>query len=201
LFLSRNSKGISIGFFFCRFDEALSLNAETILRSIIRQSLDPTSLSRDIESCLEKISKSPLSGIEELRSLLQKIVASSELNYIIIDALDECEKSERVVLFDIFQSTIASNGSKIKLFLASRESIGGEIENRFRSVEHISMNSTGARADIVTYIRESIDMKLKNGDLVVGNDELIQEIQDALIQGAQGMLVTSTQPSLFHEHR
>ena len=158
-----------------------------ILRSIIRQSLDATNLPRDIEVSLEDISQNALSGIEELQSLLQKKVALSQVYYIVVDALDECEKSERDLVLDVLQSVTALSHSKVKLFLASRDSIGRDIRKQFPSLQHLSMGSPEALSDISTYTRENIDERLSEGDLVIGNHQLVKEIQDVLIQGAQGM--------------
>lgn len=169
----------------------MSLKAEVILRSIIRQSLNATHLPGDIETSLEEMSENSLSGIGGLRSLLHKTVASSQGYYIVIDALDECEESERDLVLDVLQSVIASSALKVKLFLASRDSTAGEIRKRFPSLQHSSMGSPEASSDILTYTREAIDGRLSNGDLVVGNRELVKEIQDMLIQGAQGMSVLS----------
>lgn len=187
MFLNRTEKDIDIGFFFCRFDEAVSLKAELILRSIIRQSLDATNLPSDIEPSLEDLSQNALSGIEELRNLLQKKAALSRAYYIVIDALDECERSERDVVFDVLQSVIAPNVSKVKLFLSSRDSISEEIKKRFPYLHHLSMGSPEALSDIMAYTKEAIDGRLSNGALVVGNSQLVNEIKDALIQGSQGM--------------
>ena len=49
------------------------------------------------------------------------------------------------------------------------------------------MSSSEAQSDIMAYITETIDERLKNGDLVVGDVGLIKEIRNALIDGAQGM--------------
>lgn len=158
-----------------------------ILRSLIRQFLDATNLPSDIESSLKDLSQNPLSDTEELRSLLQKKIALARAYYIVIDALDECERSEREIVFDVLQSVIAPNVSKVKLFLASRDSINGEIKKWFPHLHHLSMGSPEALSDIMTYTREAIDGRLSNGALVVGNSQLVNEIQDALIQGSQGM--------------
>ncbi|ERF71485.1 hypothetical protein EPUS_00474 [Endocarpon pusillum Z07020] len=189
LFLHRNGIDVCIGFFFCRYDEAISLKAEVILRSIIRQSLDATNLPRDIEVSLEDISQSVLSGIDELQSLLQKKVALSQVYYIVVDALDECEKSERDLVLDVLQSVIALSHSKVKLFLASRDSIGRDIRKQFPSLQHLSMGSSEALSDISTYTRETLDARFSGGDLVIGDRQLLKEIQDALIQGAEGMFL------------
>jgi len=182
---------VRIAFFFCQFDQATSLNADTILRSIIRQSLGDANLPRDFETCLEKIAQNPFSGTKELQNLLQKVISSSRLSYIIIDALDECEKHERNLVFDILQSINVSNGPKAKLFLASRESVAEEVKYRFTSLLHVSMNAAEAQSDIAIYIRETLEERVRSRELVVGNNTLLQEIQDALTQGAQGMLVAS----------
>jgi hypothetical protein len=62
--------------------------------------------------------------------------------------------------------------------------------NGFHPLQHLSMGSPEALSDIITYTREVIDGRLSNGDLVVGNHQLVKEIQDVLIQGAQGMSVS-----------
>jgi hypothetical protein len=172
----------------------VSLKAETILKSIIKQSIDQhlpntTDIPKDIQSSLEDISQNPLSGIEELQSLLHKMIFLPSVYYIIIDALDECEKHERSLILNVLQSAIVLNGSKLKLLLTSRESISREIRTHFHSLQHISMNSSIARSDIELYTKGALDEKLRSQDLVVGRTELIQEIEDALIQGADGMLV------------
>ncbi len=192
LFSNRQGTDVHIKFFFCRFDEAISLKAETILRSIVRQSLDAANAFKDIGCCLERISRDASSDVEELRNLLEKQIAMSQACYIVIDALDECEKSDRDVILDFLQAVIAPNRPSVKILLTSRDSIGGEIKKRFPSVQRVSMSSPDAQSDIVTYTREAIDQRLRNGDLFVGNDKLVKEIQDALIQGAQGMSVLPT---------
>ncbi|KAJ9634593.1 hypothetical protein H2199_008876 [Coniosporium tulheliwenetii] len=189
LFLNRHGPDVCISFFFCRFDEAVSLKAETILRSVIRQSLNVANLPKDIESSLERISQNPSSGTKELQALLESLIAMSRAYYIVIDALDECEKYERDIVLDVLQSVVTSSQSKAKILLASRDSIGEEIKRRFPSLQRVSTSSSDAQFDIAIYTREAIDEKLRNRDLVVGNDDLVKEIQDALIQGAQGMFL------------
>ncbi|KAI9732361.1 MAG: hypothetical protein M1834_001568 [Cirrosporium novae-zelandiae] len=192
LFLNPPGPEVCIVYFFPRFDEDASLQAETILRSIIRQSLenlDDATFPNDLESCLINITKSPITGIKDLQTLLQKRIAISRTFYIIIDALDECEKSEREIIFSILSSVIASPQSNAKVFLAGRESIDKEIKRWFTSRQHVSMGSPEAHSDIVTYTREVIDERLSTEDLVVGDIDLVENIQNALVQGAQGMFL------------
>ena len=49
------------------------------------------------------------------------------------------------------------------------------------------MDCEAARRDISIYVNDVLAEKLENGDLVVGSADLVQELQRALIEGANGM--------------
>ena len=148
-------------------------------------------LSKTFKPARRRLRKILLSGTKELQYLLHKVISSSRLSYIVIDALDECEKHEHNLVFNILQSINISKRPKAKLFLSSRESIAGEIENRFASPLHVSMNAAVAQSDIAIYIEETLEERVRSRNLVVGNNRLSHEVQDALTKGAQGMFVTS----------
>lgn len=62
----RKNVKIPVTYFSARFDDAISLKAETILRSVIRQSLEASGTStllKDIEDLLMKITQSPLADV------------------------------------------------------------------------------------------------------------------------------------------
>lgn len=117
--------------------------------------------------------------------MLQEQTTRSRPLYTVIDALDECEKDERDNVLNTLSSVIASPRSIIKMFIASRESIDLEIKRRF-SFTHASMASP-VNSEITRYAKEVVDERLSNGEPVVGDEGIVAEIQNALIQGAQGM--------------
>lgn len=179
------------GFFFCQFDIATSLKAETILRSIIRQYLNDSQIPKDIQSILQDITQNTsLSLIEvrsHLQSLLQKRIASSRKTYIFIDALDECQKKERDVVLAFLRVAIASSQSKLKVFLTSRDNIINEVKKLHSPLRHQSMGSPGALSNLNVFIKDALVDKIKDGELIVGDDTILLEVQDALLAGAQGM--------------
>ncbi|KAK5988793.1 Putative ankyrin repeat protein [Cladobotryum mycophilum] len=188
LLTEKHSSDVFISFFFVRFDDSQSLNAEFILRSIIRQALNQLSFSEEIEVSLENMQLSLSSGLKELLELLQKIVAAFKAFYIVIDAVDECEKQDRD---DLLQglSSLATIGSNTKLFLASRDSVSREIQKRFTTFGHLAMNCSSAQADIGTYVEGIVREKLQSEELIVEDSGLIEEIKMALTKGADGMLL------------
>lgn len=169
-----------------RYDDRQSLNAEVILRSIIRQALNHCGFSEDIAVLLEKIQAGLSSGLEELLELLQKIATAFKLLHIIIDGVDECEKQDRDdILYAL--SSLATVTSNTKLFLASRDSISLEIQKSFPTLHRLSMNCSSAHSDIATYVDGIVQEKLQSEELIVGDSRLIEDIKLALTEGADGM--------------
>ncbi|KAK3898976.1 hypothetical protein C8A05DRAFT_46840 [Staphylotrichum tortipilum] len=165
-----------------------SLSAETVIRSIIRQSLDPVTLSEKVEASLAEIDQNPAAGVDTLTVFFRQRLAQSEKFFIFIDALDEFEPRERRVLLEFLASLdIGSNEPGPKVFLAGRESLSGELKDKLPGIERISMASAEAKTDIAAYIKETLQERVENQDLVVGDQSLISDIQQALTNHADGM--------------
>lgn len=49
------------------------------------------------------------------------------------------------------------------------------------------MGSPDALSNITVFIKAALATRVDERDLIVGNHDLITEIQDALVKGAQGM--------------
>lgn len=178
-------------YFFCQFDNSSSLEAYTIIRSLLRQLLEHAKLSVDLESRLEAITRHPALDSVALDSLLQdlfgKQICSFQRTYIVIDALDECEKKHRNIVLKFLRTAISSSQSTLKIFLTSRGGLGDEVRRCCTSVQHLSMGSSEALCNLKVFINRVLRERVANGDLVVGDENLIQEIEDALLTGAQGM--------------
>lgn len=181
--------GDTVSFFFCRFDEQQSLQARTILSSLIRQCLKPETLPNDVEAQLMKLFESGPPDAEDLGSLLDSVISTTQRHFIIIDALDECDKADRDAVLAVLSCVTKTDRRTSKVFLASRESMSIEIAKTFTSYEHRTMRTPEVQADINTYIEDVITEKINSGDLAIGTSKLIGDVCDALAEGAQGMSV------------
>ena len=76
-----------------------------------------------------------------------------------------------------------------KLFLSSRQEIGIEMDKVFLPFHQRIMTRTEVHADIANYIRLSVKDKLANEALHVCDSNLVTEIVDVLVEGANGMSV------------
>ncbi|RYP43678.1 hypothetical protein DL768_009779 [Monosporascus sp. mg162] len=89
VFANKGSADECVTFFFVRYDDPPSLKAETILRSIIRQSLDPVKLSKEMVAALRELDRKLCPSVEDLVGLLRRRIALSNSFRVIIDGLDE----------------------------------------------------------------------------------------------------------------
>jgi len=184
--LANKSNSEFVTFFFPRFDDAQSLQALTVIRSIIRQSLDATTLSQGIESSLLRLEQDLYTDLDGVMELLRLRAAESTKFYLVIDALDEFGSTERRKLLTLL-SSLASACSKVKIFLSGRASSIIETKERLPNLDIISMSSIAARSDIAKYIENELQELLQNKDLIIGEESLVEEIRDTLTHHADGM--------------
>ncbi|KAE8454213.1 hypothetical protein EG329_005138 [Mollisiaceae sp. DMI_Dod_QoI] len=182
-----------ITFVFPRFDDSTSLDAAAVLKSIIRQTLEPDNVTEEIEGQLS-ILKNSDADMDTIETLLQYCISRLSKLYIVIDALDEFEKEQRDILLRSLSPVISLPNSKAKLFLVGRSSVLMDIRRLFPASQEKSGNCREIQADIETYIRETITLRQEEQlspeeQLVLQDPTLAQEIIEVLINGADGMFL------------
>ncbi len=187
LFYFQSPKGKLISFFFIQHDDAKSLQAATILRSLIRQCLAVDTLPEDIEDQLQHCFESGSPDMDHLLSIMKSLSDKSLIDIVVVDGFDECPKSERDLVLSAFKVLLASTASSIKLFVSSRPEIGREMDKSFVAYHHRTMSCREVHVDIANYIKFSIREKLVKEDLHVGDKNILSETIQALTKGAHGM--------------
>lgn len=176
-----------MGFFSCEYDSPSSLKPRTILGTLIRQCLSANTLSDNIEKRPKELFEDFFSDVTDLEPLLQDIAATSRTMIFIIDGFEECHKSDRIIVLKMLRGLMSSSQPKTKILLSSREDVIGDIDRVFTTCHQVTMDCEVTRTDIRKYVKEMIEDKMKDGDLEIGDPQLIQDIQMALTKGAKGM--------------
>lgn len=180
----RASSGSHLSFFFVQASEADSLSATAILKSILQQLVDPLKMRTEIEIALQSLH--PSFDAEDVLDVLRQIIPIQRF-YIAIDGIDECERVHAVELLKSL-SALVSSRPNLRLFLSGRPSLLPDINRHLKKgCIHLSMESQNVNTDIATYIKDTIDIKINEDDLRVGDASLVSEIKSALVEGAQGM--------------
>ena len=184
LFVGR--KDIVVAYFFCRYDVPESLKARTVVGSLARQLLLPIS---DLSMMVELLDETSLAlDLERIFILLQRALPSNCKAYFILDGLDECDYNERKILISQLQKLQETFALLlcVSLRLEPNETL------RLCSEHFIAVKITSIpddNPDIEAFVTSELESCIASKKLVIGNPALILEIQDALLEGSQGMFL------------
>lgn len=177
-----------VALFFCRHDLPESLKPHTILGSLVGQLLRPTS---DLADHVEKHGlKSGNDYSKAMYNLLKCSLAAGSKVYFVIDGLDECDGVDRkAVIHELRQW---QNYYKILLCATVRQEPKSPFVDDTEWTE-LAQTTIAAipdnRQDIEAFIEAELEARIKTGRLVTGDPFLVLEIQDALVNGSQGMFL------------
>lgn len=139
-----------------------------------------------MEKALEELDQKLYPKLEDLIAVLQQRLKELDFFDIFIDGLDECDLAEQRALLKSM-SLLCTTPLVLRFFLASRESLNTVYGQKFAFAGTLSMGSSGPRSEISLFVKQEIQERRKQGDLVVGVNSLVEDIQRELIQHADGM--------------
>ncbi|KAK3376466.1 NACHT domain protein [Lasiosphaeria ovina] len=175
-----------VAYFFCRYDISDSLKARTVICSLARQLLNSIpNLTR-----AEKLIGDTKSVADSKKALdtLRRVLPPTFKAYFVLDGLDECEGDEIPALIKDVQEL--QNTFTLLVCVSSRL----EADNVLRwspdqFAKHNTITLPDENPDIVAFINAELGRCIESGRLTVGDPTLALDIEDALVQGAQGMFL------------
>ncbi|KIL92173.1 hypothetical protein FAVG1_04580 [Fusarium avenaceum] len=185
-----------VSFFFLQFNDSVSLDTDTIIRSCVQQFLSTVSIgdsdSDKISDLDERVqqAKSSMFSREQLLELYSTASKLVKEWFIIIDGLDECTNSQQLSLLKFFKG-VESLGEPhcIKLLFSSREACSKTISQIFPTSTRLVTGRQETSSDISVYVEDIIIDKISTGELAVYDPELIHEIADTIASKEQGMFL------------
>ncbi|KAK5462441.1 hypothetical protein LTS15_002153 [Exophiala xenobiotica] len=184
--LSIQTSTAGIGYFFCRFDDADSLQSRTIIGSVVRQLLEP--LDTDAFDYLGSRTSSELDEGQMLNQLQRLLPVHQQRYFVVLDGLDECTLSELKNTVR-FMRGLMEGAHEIHLFCSCRHGLYQDIAGIFEPQYHVSCTQSNVRPEITQHIEDALAELLESGELALGDPTLILTIRDALVNGNQGMFL------------
>ncbi|KAH0545421.1 hypothetical protein FGG08_000562 [Glutinoglossum americanum] len=181
LVLAQNASAIA--FYYFDFNDKEKQCHDNLMRSLIAQfstqSANPSKHLEDLYSC-HQYGQQYLTT-QELMDTLKGMIENFHQTYVIIDALDEC--AERGKLLVLVEEMARWDIRELHILATSRKEIDIEEALEPLVTHQICIQGELVNADIELHIRERLrhDPKLK------WPLEIQEEIQEALVKGAQGM--------------
>jgi ankyrin repeat protein len=176
-------------YFFCRHDVPESLQARTIIGSIARQILRTvTDLSVIAQSCED----TPSTGdTEKVLDILLRGFSFSAKIYLVLDGLDECAVTDKVTLVPALQKI------QEKMNISVCASFRDEPNNGLQAIAQQLLDAQIVcipknNPDIAAFIEADLERCLQQERLNIRDPTLISKIQDALLEGSQGMFLWVT---------
>lgn len=176
-----------ICFFFCRFDLGETLQARNILGSLARQALELliALASQDILKSL--IDESQDLDAREIVEFLLPHLRPDKRYFFIIDGIEDCESGEIHLLIQEIGKLCRKRTQALNILVASRPELGTQLFRSYAPNSKVSLGGERTQADINQYIASTLDRCLADGELQIGDENLILSIMAELQSKSCGM--------------
>ena len=177
---------VPVAYFFCRYDDTESLKAQTIFGSLVRQLLQNIPDLTHAEQLIDQ--GASVSDTDLVLQILECALPADSKAYIVLDGLDECDAAEARIILQLLQGLQAS----FSILLCLSYKLRGDNSLAASVDELADQNRIGIpdnNPDISSFISSELEKRILSGKLAVGDPTLILEIQNTLVQGAQGMFL------------
>lgn len=184
--LSIDTDRALVSYFFCKHDLQESLDARTILGSLVRQLLCAIP---NLNVAAKSYKNTPFKGdTKGLVSLLMEAFPKDRKIYLILDGVDECGFKQKETLAKALREI--QEKLQVLVCLSFREKPDNSIQSvteQFLATRIVSLPENNP--DIEDFIETELERCLQRGLLTIGDPTLILEIQDTLLKGSQGMFL------------
>lgn len=186
-----------MAYFYCARNaaEPERANPEEIMRSILEQlsgSDIDLPIKRPVVTAYKEKKRESRGRIPEKLDIFETvdlIITLLDENpvIIILDALDECDSSERHKLLNALDTIIQESSSLVKVFVSSRDD--GDLVCKLALSPNVFIRASDNGADIERFVHTEVARAIENKRMVKGNvsPELQDQIVATLVQGAHGM--------------
>ena len=179
----------AMAFFYCDYADYETLDASTILGTIIQQLLDIRPSIK--ETIAVKIREAYGDGIRksspaDLFQLLDFIIRHYHHTvYVVLDGVDETTPETQEKLLSGFSMLSESCGKLLKLYFSTRDIT--QISDHFPSYLSFNISESGADEDLENYIKASVHQRLHSLPIMVNHPYLEESAVRQLTVKAQGM--------------
>ena len=178
---------VEVAYYFCRYDESVSLDSRTIIGCLAKQIFARVqSEIPDFAAKVSEIEEGVLDSQLILGYLEDLLPIKSKKYFVILDGIDDCSEKEIRLLMGYLQRLLNS-GRLFYVYYSSRPDFPPWASTLLTPQLSLTMSENGS--EIERYIEIELHNRLEEGCLCVSNLEVLCLIQDTLLKKAHGMLV------------
>lgn len=179
----------SIVYYYCDYADQRTLQAETILGTILKQFFVNGHIPEELEKKFPRDygKNAHTLDVNDLIDLIYMAIKRTSLTFVIIDGLDECEKTPRKAILSLLNRLQGIDSSIIKIFISCRQE--DQMLRSLQGIPMIQMTSSALEGDIRLFVAESVNSRITSGELRLRDPNLAKEITDELVNKAHGMFL------------
>ncbi|KAF4851873.1 hypothetical protein CGCSCA4_v003157 [Colletotrichum siamense] len=158
-----------------------------------------TILSYGLQDNLMRLLEESASASFEQKSLLSlfgESILLLEKTFLVVDGLDQCAPQERHALLRMLSQLVhmynvqqANGHGAVKVLISARESIAIDIDRALTPKKQLRIGLGDTNADLQRYAEEILAEKRDTGQLVIGNEAIMDQIVNKLRTGGEGMFL------------
>ena len=192
LLVRKGAFAVGVAYFFCQYNKPDTLQARTLLGSLIRQCLAEEHTPANQETYLDQILSSESLNEDDMKAFFLKVLTENPREQVlVVDGFDEMAFDQRSVVLDVLRHVSSAAEARVKTFISSRHDVGKEVEQALPKLTTRSMNGQFVSKDVITYIKLGLAEKVQSGNFSVTDSALLSIVEEMLVEKSTGKYVLS----------
>lgn len=179
----------SVVYYYCDYALQRTLQAETILGTILKQFFVNDRIPNELENKFPRGYGEDAHSLDvnDLTDLVCMAIKTTSLTYLIIDGLDECEKSVRKEMLRFVDRPEGIASPDIKILITCRQE--DQLLRSLQKVPMIQLTPSALKDDIRLFVAASVRSRIVSKELTIRDPDLADEISNELVNKAHGMFL------------
>ena len=174
-------------YYYCDYADHGSLQTNRILGTLLKQLIPEDEIPAEIEPKILKAYKDGTRSPEtsDLMELIFSLMQRLPMVYIVLDGLDECERSVKQNILSFLEHLSTLTGANVHTFVSCRDE--DQLLRSLNSYTRIRLTAAALETDIKSFVEGSVRARIVSRQLTIRNLELEHQIVGELVQKSHGM--------------
>jgi ankyrin repeat domain-containing protein 50 len=167
---------LCVCYYFCIADDTITMDDNTIVRTIAHQMLQPFIHSASSGELERLYNQARLASLETMEQIVFERLVSGRVYVVVVDGLDQCTTTVRGKVLKFLHALSWKNTVCIKIALSTRNGFEELANQSWRPFSRMTVSAQQNSADIQHYVDISIDNR--QAEIVTSNPDLIERIRE-----------------------
>ncbi|KAL8970187.1 MAG: hypothetical protein Q9183_001637 [Haloplaca sp. 2 TL-2023] len=181
-------KSSVVAYYYCDYAAQKTLQPGIILGTILKQFFDDR-IPKEMEYKFPRGfgEGAHVLDVGDLVDLICTAIKINPLTFLVIDGLDECDKSTRREILTFLDRLEDIGISTVKTLITCRQE--DQLLRSLSKVAKVQLTPSTLKNDIRLFVTAGVQLRIRSNDLTIRDPQLANEIIDELVNKADGMFL------------